>query len=193
MSLDLSCGNKQHSHAQRGHDCYETPTVAVSALRRVEALPHTIWEPAAGRRAIVRELRNAGHQVIASDIRAYTGFTLDFTADFLAMAEAPPGIKLILSNPPYKDAGKFVEHALNLCPRATMLCRLGFLESVRRAPILDSGALARVHVFRSRLPMMHRDGWTGARASSAIPFAWFCWDRDHTGPTTIDRISWEGR
>ena len=81
-------------------------------------------------------------------------------------------------------------HALELVPRVVMLLRLAFLESERRAPILDRGALARVHVFRNRLPMMHRAGWAGPRASSAIPFAWFVWDRDHQGPTTIDRISW---
>ena len=56
--------------------------------------------------------------------------------------------------------------------------------------ILDGGLLARVHVFKNRLPMMHRAGWAGPQASSAIPFAWFVWDREHAGPTTIDRISW---
>jgi hypothetical protein len=37
--------------------------------------------------------------------------------------------------------------------------------------------------------MMHRNGWTGPRVSSAMPFAWTVWDRNHHGrPTTIDRI-----
>lgn len=44
--------------------------------------------------------------------------------------------------------------------------------------------------FRNRLPMMHRDGWAGPRASSAMPFVWFCWDRSHRGPATLHRISW---
>jgi hypothetical protein len=51
--------------------------------------------------------------------------------------------------------------------------------------------LAAVHVFKNRLPMMHRDGWAGPRASSAIPLAWFVWNRNHRGPAAIDRISWE--
>src|SRR5262245_47430653 len=54
----------------------------------------------------------------------------------------------------------------------------------------SQGRLARVHVFRSRLPMMHRAGWSGPRASSAIAFAWFVWDRDHAGPAELHRISW---
>jgi hypothetical protein len=75
-------------------------------------------------------------------------------------------------------------------PLVVMLLRLAFLESVRRAPLLDTGMLARVHVFANRLPLMHREGWTGNRASSAIAFAWFIFSRDHRGPATIDRIRW---
>jgi hypothetical protein len=29
--------------------------------------------------------------------------------------------------------------------------------------------------------MMHRDGWDGPKAQSAMAFAWFVWDRDHRG------------
>ena len=106
---------------------------------------------------------------------------------------APPGAEAIVSNFPFKLAGEMVEHALGLCPVVIVLARLAFLESERRAGILDRGDLARVHAFRNRLPMMHRAGWTGPRASSAMAFAWFVFDRDHRGPTTIDRISWVPR
>jgi hypothetical protein len=69
-----------------------------------------------------------------------------------------------------------------------MLLRLAFLESERRSNILDDGALSRIHVFKNRLPMMHRHGWIGKTATSSIAFAWFVWDRAHKGTTTIDRI-----
>src|SRR6516162_8818181 len=83
MALDHSCQVQRHPLAERGHDLYETPDVAVEALLRVERLPHRIWEPAAGRGAIVRVLlRRAGHAVIASDVADY-GFPLDFVRDFL--------------------------------------------------------------------------------------------------------------
>jgi hypothetical protein len=176
----------RHSLAERDKDCYETPRCAVEALLRAETLPLRIWEPAAGRGAIVNVLRAHGHAVIASDVVEY-GFPLDFTADFLT-ALPPKSCGAIITNPPYRDAERFVAHALNLVPRVYLLLRLAFLESERRTPILDSGKLARVHVFRKRLPMMHRAGWNGPRASSAIPFAWFVWRHDHHGPTVIDRI-----
>jgi hypothetical protein len=68
MSIILATGNRRSPLAERGHDLYETPAVAVQALLRVERLPHVIWEPAAGRGAIVQVLRVAGHRVVAQDL-----------------------------------------------------------------------------------------------------------------------------
>jgi hypothetical protein len=81
--------------------------------------------------------------------------------------------------------------SLQPCPKVIMLLRLAFLESERRCSILENCGLARVHVFRKRLPMMLRHGWQGRKANSGMAFAWFVWDRSHRGPMTVDRISWE--
>jgi hypothetical protein len=185
--LDHACQTGRHSHAMRGLDLYETPTCAVEALLRVEKLPHWLWEPAAGRGAIVNVLRDRGHAVIASDIHDY-GFPLHFVADFLTQTSGPAGCDAIVTNPPYQIATEFAQHALDLAPRVYLLLRLAFLESDRRTEILEKRGLASVHVFRKRLPMMHRDGWNGPRASSAIAFAWYVWDRDHRGPTVVGRL-----
>ena len=177
-----------HSFADRRLDLYETPVCAVEALLRVETLPHYIWEPAAGNGAIVRVLRAAGHVVFAGDI-IHRYFPLDREEDFLKTTRAPPRTQMILTNPPFSHATEFVEHALTLCPRVIVLGRLSFLESRRRCGILDTGMLAAVHVFSERLPMIHRDGWTGPRASNSVPYAWFVFWRDHNAPATLDRIS----
>jgi len=190
LVLDHAAQSGSHTLAERQRDLYETPPCATEALLRVEQLPHWVWEPASGRGAIVNVLRAHGHAAIASDIVDY-GFPLHFVADFLKQTKVPVGVECILTNPPFQIVGKFVAHALNLCPRVIMLARLAFLESERRTNILERRGLARVHVFRNRVPMMHRDGWTDPRASSAMAFAWFVWSGDHTGPTVIDRISWE--
>jgi hypothetical protein len=189
--LDHSCQVQRHPLAERGLDLYETPDVAVEALLRVEKIPHRVWEPAAGRGAIVRVLRDRGHDVIASDVFDYGG--LDFVADFLAQERMPDGCEAIVTNPPFQIANEFVAHALDLCPHVVMLLRLAFLESERRCEILEGRGLARVHLFRKRLPMMHRDGWQGRKANSGMAFGWFVWIRGYNnGPTIINRISWEG-
>ncbi|MGH1574345.1 hypothetical protein ACRAWG_31450 [Methylobacterium sp. P31] len=148
-------------------------------------------EPACGPGAIVRELCAAGHDVLATDLVDYgwEGQVSDY--DFLKFQEAPEGIDCIVTNPPYKDARAFVEQAVRLCPRVMMLLRFSFYESISRGSILDTGTLARVYCFRKRLPMMHRDGWEGPKASSNMAFAWFVWDVSHRGPTQLSRMSWE--
>ena len=190
--MSLVTGNLRAPLKERREDLYQTPSVAVQALLRVEDLPHRLWEPAAGRGAIVNVLRAAGHEVLASDLVDYGDPTHFARRDFLMERKIPDGCEAIVSNPPYKLAGEFVEHALDLCPRVVMLLRLAFLESERRREILENRGLARIHVFRNRLPTMHRDGWQGPKAGSAMCFAWFCWDRAHIGATSIDRISWTG-
>lgn len=193
----MSALNTQSARAplsERGDDLYETPAEATKALLIAENLPSHLWEPACGRGAIVNILRSEGHTVLASDLVDYGDPTHFYGRDFLLEQKAPDRCEAIVTNPPFKLANEFVAHALHLAPRVVMLLRLAFLESERRRPILDNGHLARVHVFRNRLPMMHRSGRGTQLAktnSSALAFAWFVWNRNHNGPTELHRISWE--
>lgn len=193
MTLTHAANPGRHALRDRGADLYETPPEAVRALLAVEEIPSgAVWECACGPGSIVRTLRAAGHEVWATDLVDYGSPDQDqHGIDFLLEdGSAPYYIGSICTNPPFKLATEFVRHALLLCPRVYMLLRLAFLESERRTNILECGFLQRVHVFRNRLPMMHRANWNGPRASSAMAFAWFCFDRDHRGPTVLNRISW---
>jgi hypothetical protein len=190
--LDHSCQVQRHPLAERKDDLYETPACAVEALLRVEKLPKLIWEPACGPGAIVRVLRAHGYDVFASDLVDYGDPTAFCPRDFLMERKPPPGYgKCILTNPPFKLVEQFVRHAIEICPLVLMLLRLAFYESERRCDLLENCGLARIHVFRKRLPMMHRAGWEGRKGNSGMAFAWFVWDRNHAGDTTINRISWE--
>jgi hypothetical protein len=183
--------SQRHALAERRDDLYETPEVAVRALLKVEQLPARIWEPACGPGAIVRVLRDTGHEVFASDLVDYGCPSSSSGIDFLMEVRAPNNIGAIVTNPPFKLAGEFAVKGLELCPLVIMLLRLSFLESARRGPILDGGDLARVYPFSNRLPMMHRHGWSGPIATSQTAHAWFVFDRNHEGPTTLHRISWK--
>lgn len=183
--LDHSCQVQRAPHSERGVDLYETPDVAVESLLRAEQLPQFIWEPACGPGRIANVLQRNGHVVRRSDVVDYGQ---DTVCDFFEFEEPLAGA--IVTNPPYMHAERFVRHALKLCPRVVMLLRLAFLESQRRTDILENAGLARVHVFRERLPMMHRAGWEGRKANSGMAFAWFVWERGYAGDTILRRVSW---
>jgi len=190
--LDMSSQSRRCPLSERGHDLYETPDVAVQALLRAEKLPHHLWEPACGPGRIVNVLRAAGHRVLASDLVDYGDPTHFYGRDFLFERELVPECEAIVTNPPFKLAEEFVAHALKLGPsKVVMLLRLAFLESERRCDILENRGLARVHLFRKRLPMMHRAGWEGRKANSGMAFGWFVWERGYERPTELHRISWE--
>lgn len=188
--LDKSAQSGRAPLAEHRDDFYATPPEAVHALIKVEKFSGTIWEPACGDGAIVKVLRGVGHRVYATDLVDCGCPDSESRIDFL-MERAPAfAIGTIVTNPPYALASKFVLHALTLAPRVMMLLRLAFLEGQGRSTILDNGHLARVHVFRNRLPRMHRHGWEGKQSSSSIAFAWFVWDTTHKGPAELHRISW---
>ena len=179
----------------RGLDFYETPDVATIALLSAEPdlLGKFIFEPCCGRNAITRVLRSAGISVYACDIVDYGTDGQDGQADFFETRTLPdPRINAIVSNPPYgrKLAARFVRHALTLVSDVYALLPLTFLELTDREDILRAGSgFRRVLVFADRLPRMHRDGWTGNRASATQAFAWMYWRQGFPGPATITRTS----
>ncbi len=192
--LATETGNKAHALDVRRNDLYETPPEAVQTLLAVESPPRLIWEPACGPGAIVSVLRDSGRDVLATDLVDYASPHQNLAGiDFLmpGMAESlGAGHRAIVTNPPFKNAPAFVRRALALSPYVAMLLRLAFITGTTRNDILDMGPLARVHVFSKRLPMMHRDGWTGPKASASMDFAWFIWQRGHNGPPELRRVNW---
>lgn len=191
MSASLATGALRAPFSDRADDCYESPVEAIRTLMRVEDLPQVIWEPACGPGVLVRELRNVGHLVIATDLVDYGLEDSTAGVDFLMEHKTPCAVDAILTNPPYKLANEFVRHGLKLCPTVIMLLRLAYLEGDGRSDIIDNH-LARVWLGRERLPMMHRRGWDGPRVgNAAMPFAWFIFQREPTGgDVALRRMSW---
>jgi hypothetical protein len=178
--------NKSHPFADRGDDFYPTPIEAVRSLMAVEKLPQVIWEPACGDGAIVKPLRAAGHDVVATDLIDRGCPNSLGGINFLKPLPARPVVDGIVTNPPFRWAQSFITQGLEYAPYVVMLLRLQFLEGAKRREWLKTSGLARVHVSSRRLPMMHRDGWDGPKSTSAVAFAWFVFLRDHKGAPEID-------
>jgi hypothetical protein len=195
-----------HPKELRADNLYPTPPELTRAIMRVEGsrMPKVIWEPAAGKGDMASVLMEDERIVFCSDKVDYgirqPGVKIKI-CDFFQFKEPMGGSSCIVTNPPFDIAGDFVRHALQLCPQVYVLCRLAFLEGRRRSGILDH-SLARLWVFIERPPMLHRwsvgpDGtwreWSGKRAQSAMPFAWFCFESGHNGQRDgieVRRLSW---
>lgn len=199
-------GTKSATKGERGEDLYETPIEAMRTLLALESFSGTVLEPSVGRGAILRPLEAAGYDVRISDL-VDRGVTTQHgecqgVGDFLASGLSPlwavgPDI---VTNPPYGVANAYIAHALKAHRPAKMalLLNLNFLagfDDPDRCYVMDENPPSRVYVFTRRLPMMHRDGWEGKKASSQMNTGWFVWERNRDGSygseeTRVIRVDW---
>jgi hypothetical protein len=159
-------------------DFYPTPPRATLALLRVESFAGSIWEPACGDGAISKVLIEHGYQVISTDLidRGYGTPNVDFTLDYQTRADN------VITNPPFKHAQQFVEHALSRTTgKVAILARLAWLEGSARKVFFESTPLRAVYVFSKRLPLWRGRAATAADSGGMIAFAWYVWQHGFKG------------
>src|SRR4029077_13253993 len=105
---------------------------------------------------LVIAMRQRGPVVHASDI-VDRGCPDSTVLDFLKMTERPAGCDVLLSNPPYRKAMQYIEHALKLKFRViALLLKVNFMCTSERYERLHKlGHLRQIHVFAERLQDMH--------------------------------------
>lgn len=182
-SIYTTLGASNHTGRERAeHDYYATEPRAADFLCDIEELSHKIWEPACGEGHLSKVLFARGHDVLSTDI-VDRGF--GSVCDFLASVRIFPGD--IVTNPPYKYAQEFVEHALECVHDGSKVCmflKLTFLEGKKRQRLFLENPPVRVWVSSSRLKCA-MNGDFDAIGSSAAAYAWFVWEKGYKGDTTI--------
>jgi hypothetical protein len=166
-------------------DFYPTPPEGTRALLCVEKFDGPIWEPACGDGAIVNVLRDAGYEVIATDLvdRGCGESRIDFLMEHRSLAPD------IVTNPPFKYVEAFIAKALELTTgKVAMLARLALLEGAARREMFESTPLARVWVFSRRLAISRSGEVWRSKQGGMVAFAWFVWDHAHKGPPTLGWI-----
>lgn len=187
-------------------DYFPTPPFATRALLEfleVEVGPLThlsAWEPACGEGHMVRPLREALMDVRASDIADYGGNAiLDFAMPFHEMDP----VDLVVTNPPFKAAQRFIENGLKIAKvGVAMLVRSAFLESQARYDSLYSVTpptfvlqfVERVVMLKGRLvragsidPLAEKPG---TKASTATSYCWLVWLRRRGQWDGDTRLRW---
>lgn len=183
VSIYSSLGSSSHSDRDRAeYDFYATPPEATDLLMKYERLSPVILEPACGEGNIAIELEANGHSVILNDIvkRNYGNYE---PKDFMDL-NTGDGNYDIVTNPPYRDAAKFVYKACTMLTpghKSCMFLKLTFLEGIGRKELFDKYPPTRVYVFRKRVNC----GLNGKfdNAQSAVCYAWFVWEyHSNTAP-----------
>lgn len=177
-----------------GDRYFTEPPASAALARRIPAGINTIWEPAAGRGDLVRVLSDFGYNVLASDVNLSEfdtelcrSETFDFLGDGAPEFFLDEEIDMIATNPPFGDlAEPFLRRALEYknvrC--VALLLRSEWRHGVKRLDLFrDHPHYAGVIelTWRPRWDWWFRDK---PEASPRHNYAWFLWDRQHTGLPT---------
>lgn len=162
-NLNLHGGNGK----RRALDFYPTPADVTRALllfledekiftsqRRV-----TIWDPACGDGAMVNVFRECGYTGIGSDI-------ID-GVDYLT-SPVYPGVKAIITNPPFNLSEQFIRKAVNEALVVCMLLKSQYWHAAKRKALFDEYPPSFV------LPLTWRPDFDG-RGAPTMEVCWSVW------------------
>jgi hypothetical protein len=161
-------------------DFYPTPPEMTHALLGVETFDGSVWEPACGDGAISREMSEKSIRVVSTDLvdRGYG----EPRRDFLFESRMPGDCRHIVTNPPFKLGEQFWEKACSLAPgKVAFLCRLTWLESIKRAQLFERYPLARVWICPWRPRLQRGRVATKEDGAGMLAFAWYVRDPAHVG------------
>lgn len=186
---DLAGAFERAEHLERDKDeFYPTPPEPTRAFLHAEIDRlrdfETIWEPAAGDGAMVREMQALGLDVFASDL-VDRGCGAE-TRSFYDYAEAPGSARAIVTNPPFAECnwrdgkGRWLLHALEMLQVDYMALLLSWSWPAAGGlgPLWASSPPARVYLMRWKID------FTGQGAPPMLN-GWFVWDRAHEGEPVL--------
>ena len=184
-------GASNHTAEERQEDdYYATDPKALEMLLERETFSPYVWECSCGGGHLSKVLDDYCYHVKSSDIvdRGYEGTEI---IDFLKVTKEDiknDFSRDIITNPPYKYAKEFVEHALTLSMdgvRVAMFLKLTFLEGQARADMFKKYPPKKIYVF-SRRVICAKNGDFENVTSSAVAYAWFIWEKGYNGKPVIE-------
>lgn len=153
-------------------------------------LSHKVWECACGQGHLSERLKQYGYDVVSSDLidRGYGTVGVDF----LQTDKQFDGD--IVTNPPYKYAIDFVEHAMQVVTgghKVVMFLKVLFLETKARKRLFEKYPPKCIYVSSSRILCAKNARFDDMKAGggSAVAYAWYEWQKGYKGDTKIKWIN----
>lgn len=177
-------GDKRSSGERDIHDFYPTPPYVTKALLEREDFAGPIWEPASGNGAMAKVLEDAGYDVIATELQEAEHVYGEGGVDFFEQSRAVP---TIITNPPFKEAQAFAEHAIDCATdKVALFAKLVFLESESRYHLFQKHPPSQIYVFSKRVTLSKHG--EEVENGSMVAYAWFVWDVGFSGSPAVDWI-----
>ena len=192
-SIFKTLGASNHTDKDREtNDYYATDPIAIDVLLNEGGvkLSHKVWECACGQGHLSERLKQYGYDVVSSDL-INRGYGIG-GVDFLRTTKIWDGD--ILTNPPYKFAVEFIEHAMSIIKdggRVFMFLKIQFLEGKSRKRLFEKYPPKCVYVSSSRILCAKNARFDDMRAGggSAVAYAWYEWQKGYKGDTKIKWIN----
>lgn len=200
-SIYVTLGASNHVEEEREeNDYYATHPKAIEMLLELEEFDKNILEPCCGEGHISKVLEKHNHNVRSMDLinRGYGESGIDFL-QFNEVVDAD-----IITNPPYKLAQEFIEHAMDIITeghKVAMFLKLTFLESSGRKEMFKKHPPKKIWVSSSRIPcgkngdfydrdkkgnIKYDKNGNPKEVSSAVCYAWFVFEKGYNGPMIVD-------
>jgi hypothetical protein len=167
------------------HDFYVEEPWCAERLFEVERFEGGIFDPACGSGTIVRAAHAAGLDADGVDLIDRTGgrYTV---ADFLKAGEPADNV---VTNPPFKLARPFAEHALRFARgKVALVLPSKWIQGDARSRWLETTPLRRVWFLCPRPSMLPgRLVLAGEKAGGGtVDYAWFVWERGFEGKPHVE-------
>ena len=189
-SIYTCLGASNHSKDERQiDDYYATEPKATQLLLENEEFTDTIWEPACGGGHMSEVLKMNGYKVISSDI-IDRGYPETKIINFLDYSNK--NTYDIVTNPPYKFAKEFVEHALDISEddvKIAMFLKLSFLESKKRKNLFKKYPFKTLYVSSNRLKCAKNGDFIKHKKDNAVAYGWYVWEKGFNGKPAIEWIN----
>lgn len=187
-STFTTLGASSHSdHEREKNDYYATDPRVIDELFERENFSDSIWECACGEGHLSKEMHKYAKSIFSTDL-IDRGFGIA-GVDFLKVEDTWNGD--IITNPPYKYAQEFVEHAMELIEKSevvglkvAMFLKLTFLEGQKRQKLFKKYPPKVIYVYSSRRKCA-LNGDFEKTGSSASCYAWFVWEKGFKGEPII--------
>lgn len=174
-------GASNHAeHERQVDDYYATDPIALELLLEEGIELDSVLEPCCGEGHLSKVMIEDGIDVTSSDL-IDRGF-----GSVKSIFDYTEWYGDILTNPPYKDAQKVIEHCLNIIPdgrKVVMFLKLQFMESKGRKDFFINSPLKELYVSSSRIKCAINGDFSGG--SSAVAYAWYVWEKGYTDKPCI--------